>query len=92
MQVETSTSVSFSDTDGDRIELRFNAELNQVQEYVNGQLAVHNVRYFYIFADSAKFQDVGGFGILEDSSSTTTQISEFFGNLPISVDFQIKHE
>eukprot|EP00493_Phyllostaurus_siculus_P024956 UN25299 len=62
----TVESVEFTDQDGDDIKLVWNAKLKQVQEYVNGKLEVHNVRYFHVNPATLQYKDVGGFGKLRN--------------------------
>ena len=82
-------SLSFVDADGDNIELIYNEKLGQVQEHINGKLAVHRVRYFYVDSTEGKFRDVGGFGKFANPEKSIPEISAFFESLPVEVDFQV---
>jgi len=81
-------SVEFADEDGDNITLILEPKLQQVQEYVNGKLSVHNVRYFHVNPTTLEFKDVGGFGMLRDAKQIET-LQSFFSSLSVQVDFKV---
>jgi len=81
-------SVEFSDQDGDDIKLVWDAKLKQVQEYVNGKISVHNVRYFHVNPATLEFKDVGGFGKLRNAKQIE-MLESFFASLPIQIEFKV---